>query len=106
MITDGKIASAPSAPSKAWSFVKNYIGNVMGCYIELAIPFVMLVTFSAALSTHSEDRERLGLMWMRYAAVEDDVSRERQFPVYPPGSEEYRKRVKLLEEGASANVVA
>lgn len=104
MITDGKIASptAPSFAAKAWTSFKNYFGNVMGCYIELAVPFVMLVTFSAALSTHCDDRERIGLMWMRYATVEDDVSRERQFPVYPPGSEEYRKRMRLLE-GASGN---
>ena len=110
MITDGSSSSAAPKSSvsyakKAWSFLKGYTYNVVGCYLEFILPAALVIVFSAADSSHFRDNERVGLMWMRYDNAESELIREQEFPAHQPGSYAHRKRMSVLNANDAAAVV-
>lgn len=91
--------SSESAPllHRVWSFTKSYLTNVGGCYLEFVAPIALFLAFNASVELAMRDNERLGLMWLNYSQIENDVERETKFPAHAPDSAHQKKRMAAAQ---------
>ncbi len=82
---------------RGWSFLKSYAVTVGHVFLEFAMPLALFLAFNAAAESQLRDNERIGLAWMKYAAMDDPREREAKFPAYAPNSDTQRRRMQQAE---------
>ncbi|CUG90909.1 transmembrane protein, putative [Bodo saltans] len=91
--------------SRAWSVTSTYAKNVGAAYLEFVVPVAIFLVFNASAGGSLRDNERIGLSWLHYSQIEDDVERENKFPAHKPDSVEQRKRTQAAHTAKAATSV-
>lgn len=82
---------------RVWSFTKDYLKNVGGCYLEFVAPIALFLAFNSSAEIALRDNERLGLMWLNYSQIENDFERETKYPAHAPESHHQKKRLAAAQ---------
>lgn len=91
--------------SRAWSATSTYAKHVGAAYLEFAVPVAVFLVFNASAGASLRDNERIGLSWLHYSQIEDDVERESKFPAHKPESGEQKKRMQAAHTAKAAGNV-